>query len=86
MTDLSGPAHGSRLAEERGARYLRLGRLDPRIPGAGWYTLSEIGHRSLPSGSPGSGAGCIRVSSSYEGDRGTCTHGAVLTGLGSLRG
>jgi hypothetical protein len=23
----------------------------PRIPGAGWYTLSETGHRSLPSGS-----------------------------------
>ncbi|KAF5992091.1 hypothetical protein BOG92_009715 [Streptomyces sp. WAC00263] len=35
---------------------------------------------------PGSGAGCIRVSGSYEGYRGTCAPGAVLTGLGPLRG
>jgi hypothetical protein len=43
VTDLSGPAHGSRLAEERGARCLRLGRLDLRIPGrAGTRSVKPV--------------------------------------------
>lgn len=46
----------------------------PRIGRGARFGIASLG--------PGSGAGCIRVSGSHEGDRGTRTRGAMLTGLG----